>query len=135
VQLESQGKSKPFLADSRCLQQRVYHHALIREVLLKVGEQAVVFARTTLPNKVAHDLQELTHLGTKPLGEVIFSYADLRRVRLDFAKVATNQLSPLMQRKLVGQRYIWARRNTYQINKRTFIVSEFFLPALFQHAA
>jgi len=27
--------------------------------------------------------------------------------------------------------YIWARRNTYKINQNEFLVSEFFLPALF----
>jgi len=131
VQLQGQGLSKPFLTDAQCLQQRVCHHALVREVLLKVGDEAVVFARTTLSKKVAQNLQELTHLGTKPLGEVIFSYPDLRRVGLDFAKIKVSHLSILMQQQLVGESYIWARRNTYEINKRTFIVSEFFLPAIF----
>ncbi|ORU91235.1 MAG: 4-hydroxybenzoate synthetase [Cycloclasticus sp. symbiont of Poecilosclerida sp. N] len=131
VQLQGQGLSKPFLADSRCLQQHICHHALIRETLLKVGDEAVVFARTTLPRKVARELQELTHLGTKPLGEVIFSYLDLQRVGLDFAKIKVDHLSPLMQQQLVGESYIWARRNTYRVNKQAFIVSEFFLPAIF----
>ncbi len=85
-----------------------------------------------MPKKVAHDLQELTHLGSKPLGEVIFSYPDLQRVGLDFANIQVSQLSPFIQAMLIGQSHIWARRNTYQINKRSFVVSEFFLPLMFE---
>ncbi|MEO1963085.1 MAG: chorismate lyase [Cycloclasticus sp.] len=132
VDLKGQGLCKPFLADAQCLQQRTHHCALVREVLLNVGDEAVVFARTTLPKKVAHDLQELTHLGSKPLGEVIFSYPDLQRVGLDFANIQVSQLSPFIQAMLIGQSHIWARRNTYQINKRSFVVSEFFLPLMFE---
>ncbi len=132
VEVKGQGMCKPFLADAQRLQQRTHHYALVREVLLNVGDNPVVFARTTLPRKVVHDLQELTHLGSKPLGEIIFSYPDLQRVRLDFAKIQVSQLSPLIQAMLIGQSTIWARRNTYRINKRSFVVSEFFLPTMFK---
>ncbi|MEH6504511.1 MAG: chorismate lyase [Cycloclasticus sp.] len=131
VSVEGEQWANPFLADAECLKQPADCSALIREVLLKVGGQAYVFARTTLPKEVADELQELTRLGNKPLGEVIFSYPDLRRIRLDLATINVAQLSKAMQAKLVGQTAIWGRRNSYQINQQTFIVSEFFLPALY----
>lgn len=131
VSVEGEQWASPFLADAECLNQSADCPALIREVLLKVDGQAYVFARTTLPKNVADELQELTRLGNKPLGEVIFSYPDLRRTRLDLTTVGVAQLSKAMQAKLVGQTSIWGRRNTYQINKQTFIVSEFFLPVLY----
>tara|TARA_R110002074_G_scaffold145034_1_gene293167 strand:- start:38985 stop:39557 length:573 start_codon:yes stop_codon:yes gene_type:complete len=131
VNVKGEQWANPFLADAECLNQPVDCPALIREVLLKVGGQAHVFARTTLPKDVADELQELTRLGNKPLGEVIFSYPDLRRVKLDLAVINVAQLSKAMQAKLVGETSIWGRRNTYQINKHTFIVSEFFLPVLY----
>jgi len=132
VDVKQQGLSKPFLADAQCLKQPPHRYALVREVLLNVAGSPVVFARTTLPINVADGLQELTHLGTKPLGEIIFSYPNLRRVRLDFAKISVSQLSPVMQKQLVGESVIWARRNIYQINQQSFVVSEFFLPAIFK---
>ncbi|MEW4983373.1 MAG: chorismate lyase [Cycloclasticus sp.] len=134
VSLKGQGLAKSFLADAQRLNQPPYRYALTREVELNIGGKPFVFARTTLPRKVAHNLQELTHLGSKPLGEVIFSYPDLKRVRLDLAKIDAAQLNITTRKLLAGQPYIWARRNTYQINKCTFLVSEFFLPALFESA-
>lgn len=131
VCLMGQGLAKPLLADAQCLNQRPYRYALIREVMLNINDQPFVFARTTLPKKVAHSLQELTHLGSKPLGEVIFSYPALKRVRLDLAKIDSTQLNLKTQKLLDGQPHIWARRNTYKINKDVFLVNEFFLPALF----
>ena len=134
VSLKGQGLAKPFLADAQCLNQAAHRYAITREVELNLGGKPYVFARTTLPRNVAHELQELTHLGSKPLGEVIFSYPDLKRIRLDLAKIDAAQLNITTRKLLAGQPYIWARRNTYQINKCAFLVSEFFLPALFENA-
>jgi chorismate--pyruvate lyase len=131
VNVLGQGLAKPLLADARYLNQRPYRYALIREVQLNINNQPFVFARTTLPRKAAHHLQELTHLGDKPLGEVIFSDPRLKRVGLDLAKIGCHQLNLQTQKMLEGQPHIWARRNAYQLNKHVFLVSEFFLPALF----
>jgi chorismate--pyruvate lyase len=127
-----QGLSKPFLHDARCLHQPLQHVSLIREVTLSVGNEAVVFARTTLPRNTARQLQGLTHLGNKPLGEVIFSYPDLRRVGLDLAKIEVMQLDDSVKQASASATHIWARRNRYQINHCDFLVSEFFLPALYK---
>jgi len=132
VCLKGQGLAKPFLIDAQRLKQPSQHYAVIREVVLSVGDTPLVFARTTLSRKVAQDLQELTHLGSRPLGEVIFSYPNLSRVRLDFAKIQRSQLSEQAKEMIGDATYIWARRNTYKINQSEFLVSEFFLPALFK---
>ena len=131
VEVQGQGFAASHLLDAQRLKQPLHQYALVREVLLTLSNQPVVFARTTLPRKVAHRLQNLTHLGNRPLGEVIFSYPELKRVRLDLAKISVTELNQQAQKMLEGQAYIWARRNTYQMNKDAFLVSEFFLPALF----
>ena len=135
MRLEGQGLAKPFLADARQLKQRHQCHALIREVLLEVGGKPLVFARSTLSQKTAHALNELTHLGNKPLGEVIFAYPNLQRLSLDIAKIYVNQLKKGLRENLDlnGQNVIWGRRNTYQINQHAFIVNEFFLPAMYNN--
>ena len=132
VSLIDQGLNAALLSDARCLNHPTDQYALIREVFLNIGNTTAVFARSTLPKNAAFKLQGLTRLGNKPLGEIIFSYPDLQRVKLEFAKVAVSQLSPMMQEKLLGCSYIWGRRNSYQIHGCTFLVSEFFLPKLFE---
>ena len=132
VSVLAQAWARPSLTEVACLKQAPTRSALIREVFLTIGEQPAVFARSTLPREAAFQLQGLSRLGSKPLGEVIFAYPDLQRVRLEFTKISLNQLSPLIQQKLSGQRYIWGRRNSYQIAGQVFLVSEFFLPDLFE---
>lgn len=131
VSLMGQTWARPLLNDALCLGQSPDHYALVREVLLNIDNKAVVFARSTLPRSVARQLQKLTGLGSRPLGEVIFAYPDLQRVRLEFAKIPLRDLSPLVQQKMAGHRYIWGRRNSYQIKDGVFLVNEFFLPTLF----
>jgi chorismate--pyruvate lyase len=123
--------AQPFITDMQCLGGAQPAQALIREVVLYVGNRAVVFARTTLPKQVADELQELTRLGNQPLGEVIFSYPDLQRVGLDITEVDLASLNQAMQVQLKAETHVWGRRNTYQIHKRSFLVEEFFFPELY----
>jgi len=51
---------------------------------------------------------------------------------LDIAKINVNQLKKEVRESIGEQNFIWGRRNTYQINQHIFIVSEFFLPAMYQ---
>ena len=132
VSLIEQAWSRPLLNDARCLNHAADQYALTREVFLNIGDATAVFARSTLPKEVAFKLQGLTRLGNKPLGEIIFSYPDLQRVKLEFAKVPVSHLSSMLQKKLTGCSYIWGRRNSYQIQGGIFLVSEFFLPNVFE---
>ena len=122
---------QPFIIDMQRLSGSQSSQALIREVVLFVGNHAVVFARTTLPKQVSDELQELTRLGNQPLGEVIFSYPDLQRVGLDIAEIELASLNQTMQAQLKGETHVWGRRNTYQIHKLSFLVEEFFFPELY----
>jgi len=131
VNLINQAWSTPLLSDARRLNHPVDQYALIREVFLNIGDTTAVFARSTLPKDAAFKLQGLTRLGNKPLGEIIFCYPDLKRIKLEFAKVPVSQLNSMMQEKLTGYSYVWGRRNSYQIHGSVFLVSEFFLPKLF----
>ncbi len=131
LKLIEQGWSTPMLSEAQCLGEPINEDMLIREVLLKLGQQTYVFARTSLPKKLVTNVCELTELGSKPLGEVIFAYPDLKRTKLEVAKVAVNQLKKSLIPDLSAEKFIWARRNHYQIEETTFLVSEFFLPAIY----
>lgn len=132
VTVEAEGWSPTFSQDALALELGQDSGAFVREVVLKIAEIPYVFARTTIPKDSLKSLQQLTKLGNKPLGEVIFSYPELKRTRLDISSISVHQLLPSMASLLDKQASIWARRNTYDIHGNSFIVSEFFLPIMFQ---
>ena len=131
VSVAAEGWSLPFLLDAVVLRQDDKTDAFVREVILTIAGVPHVFARTTIPQKSLQDLQQLAKLGNKPLGEVIFNYPQLKRVRLDVVELERYQLSSEMANLIEDETSIWARRNTYDIDGHQFVVSEFFLPIMF----
>jgi chorismate--pyruvate lyase len=122
---------KPFLSERRQLGLPLYRFELTREVMLHHQGQPLLLARTIIPDetiKVAH--RNLAHLGTRPLGEVIFSYPNLERITMDIALVETGNWNPLIQTEVGICGQIWGRRTVYAIMGRAMIVSEFFLPQI-----
>lgn len=130
VALLQQGWDKPFTNDALVLGLGLSQRALIREVLLCVEQTPVVFARTTLPLAMVKRSQELTALGNKPLGDVIFSYPSLSRDQLDLCKLKSTQLKARVSDLCETQDTIFGRRNTYRLHHHRFVVSEFFLPSM-----
>ena len=109
---------------------------LIREVLLHAGSTPLVLARTILPEptiRIAH--RNLSHLGTRPLGEVIFAYPDLERRQRDFSCATTVNWSSAIRRSFEVDRPVWGRRSLYAIHDQPLLVAEFFLPGLFKDGA
>ena len=132
MSVQAEGQSRVFSQDAIQLEIRQNQQAFVREVLLTASGQMLVFARTTVPNGSLVALDSLTKLGRKPLGEVIFNYPDLERLYLHIAKVPREYLSEKMLLLLGEQHHIWARRNTYKIAGQVFLVTEFFLPLVFE---
>lgn len=123
---------KPAFAEE-CQQLKAPHHRyqLIREVLLHVNNTPLVLARTILPEhtiRIAH--RNLSHLGVRPLGEVIFAYPDLELRQRYFSRASTNIWSMDVQQRFQVQQAIWGRRTLYAIHNQPLLVSEFFLPAM-----
>lgn len=121
----------PYLSESRQLQLPLHRYGLIREVMLHINGKPLILARTVIPDetiKVAH--RNLAHLGTRPLGEVIFSYPDLERITMDLTVVPPESWRTGMQNKASINQPIWGRRTVYAIHKKPMLVSEFFLPEI-----
>ncbi|MGR8929185.1 MAG: chorismate--pyruvate lyase family protein [Gammaproteobacteria bacterium] len=123
---------KPAFAEE-CQALKVAHHRyhLLREVLLHVDGMPLVLARTILPEqtiRIAH--RNLSHLGTRPLGEVIFAYPDLELRKRYFSQATVNIWSSKVQNEFNLDRAIWGRRTLYAIHNQPLLVSEFFLPAV-----
>lgn len=105
--------------------------AFVRQVYLFCGSQPWVYARTVIPKETLHgELQKLTHLGSQPLGEILFDNSLIQRSRVEFTRIqpkhriyqAALQLSPITTQE------VWGRRSLFHIAKKTLIVNEFFLP-------
>jgi chorismate lyase len=124
----------PFLSERKQLQLPQHRYGLTREVMLHTNGKPLLLARTIIPEetiKVAH--RNLAHLGTRPLGEVIFSYPNLERITMDLSLIAPSEWTmPALQKAAISQP-IWGRRTVYAIQKRPMLVSEFFLPEILGH--
>lgn len=107
-------------------------HAFVREVFLTCRGVPWVFARTVIPRDVAKgQLRALTRLGTRPLGEVLFSGRDLVRSDLELARLSLSQASRTAGSpgQNTARLAIWGRRSLFLRSGQPLLVSEIFLPA------
>jgi chorismate--pyruvate lyase len=119
----------PLLSERRLLDLPEHRYALVREVMLHTQGKPLLLARTIIPEatlKGAH--RNLSHLGARPLGEVIFSYPKLERLAMDVTlMVSATWSKPAIALADINEP-IWGRRTVYAIAGRSMLVSEFFLP-------
>ncbi len=122
---------KPFISETRILQLPHRHKTLIREVMLSVADKPLIIARTIIPVETLKGAQRhLSRLGTRPLGEVIFSYPKLQRLEMDCSHVKTDCWTDAIKQQVGIDEPIWGRRTVYAIKDREMLVNEFFLPEL-----
>jgi chorismate lyase len=110
--------------------------ARIREVLLKIGDGAVVTARTVIPAETFEEMYStFTELGTRPLGHVLFELEAVRRLTADLALLDFS--FPLLAhvRDVCGYRdpdlRFWGRRNLFSLGGFPLLLTEIFLPPAF----
>ncbi|MFI3189713.1 MAG: chorismate lyase [Methylococcales bacterium] len=119
----------PFLTERQSLGLHEQRVCLTREVLLHANGKPLILARTILPSatiKIAN--RSLSKLGTRPLGEVIFSYPHLERIAMDVSLINPNEWTTRAVDVGHIQQPIWGRRTVYAIKHRQMLVIEFFLP-------
>lgn len=122
---------KPFPTEIRLLGLARQRRCLVREVLLRSGGEPLVLARTVIPAATlrgAH--RNLSRLGSRPLGEVIFADPRLQRLEMHVARVEAGDWSPRLHERVTINEPLWGRRTVYAIRHRQLLVSEFFLPEL-----
>lgn len=134
---------KSFPDESRLLHRPIYEHAMIREVLLYQNATALVFAHSVLPRASLRGAwQGLNRLGNKPLGAVLFANPRVRRTQLRYKKLHSHDaLYRQAQAQLTKHGFaaqiphlpavLWARRSIFSLNSANILVTEVFLPSLF----
>lgn len=111
--------------------------ATIREVMLLGDKQAVVFAHSVIPRQARRGpWHHLARLGNQPLGALLFANPQIKRTPLRYKKLARNHL--LYQKAVTHLPYapafLWARRSVFYLNCVSILVTEVFLPKLYDEA-
>lgn len=100
--------------------------ALVREVALRVANNAVVFARSVFPyTSLTGSLTHLRKLQNKPLGAILFNHPGMHRSPFELARLPGN--SDYLPSALHQDDDAWARRSRFTIENKALLVSEVFL--------
>lgn len=133
VQLLHQFYSRPGLSERRALAIPDYQRALIREVVLRIGNCPVVFARTVVPMKTLSGAQRrLAHLGENPLGAMLFADPNMTRTPMQVARINRGQSLYASAVSCLDEQpeSVWGRRSVFFLGHKPLLVSEIFLPAI-----
>lgn len=99
--------------------------ALIREVDLCCPGKLLLKGRTVIPLKFLNGkFSKIRHLGSRPLGEFLFSQPGLRRTRMRWCLLHPHQISFLSPTPLV------ARESIFELDHKALLLIEFFMPDL-----
>lgn len=126
--------SKPLKDEAYLLHSAMHQFALVREVLLKGNQQAVVFAHSVLPkNSLRGAWCGLGKLGNKPLGATLFANPRVKRTPISYKKLSANHAlyQHAVQYLTAKPSFLWARRSVFSLNCASILVTEVFLPQLF----
>jgi chorismate--pyruvate lyase len=127
----SQTTQKPRLDELKVFGMTMGSYALIRQVRLCCGDIAWVYARTVIPFCTLKGKQRIyANLGTRPLGAMLFADRTMQRDEVMITSLSGREL-PLA----VGapkDSTVWGRRSVFNVGDKPLLVSEYFLPALFE---
>lgn len=120
---------------SRLLGLRRGAPAQVREVHLCGAKRRLVFAQSILPcQSLQGRWRSLLRLGTRPLGQALFSDRRVRRGELQITRLQPGMR--LYQRATASldapPAQLWGRRSMFHLPKGPVLVCEFFLPAFEQ---
>jgi chorismate--pyruvate lyase len=133
VRLLRQEWGRPYADEAHALGLSPGRRAVIREVSLQRGDRPLVVARSVIPAKTLRGVdRRLAHLGTRPLGEILFADPRLRRSRLELAEIEPATWRPAWRGRAGEPRRTFGRRSQFTLGAgHTLLVAEFFLPDLF----
>lgn len=124
--------ARPMGDEAAALGRPAYESAMVREVTLCCGDEAMVFARTVIPRaSMEQGLGWLGRIGTRPLGDILFADPGTTRSPVEVVRVPRGHVLRRRSRAPAGAA-LWGRRSLFVLRGRPLLVSEFFLPRLWQ---
>lgn len=127
------GHARPNVDEYALLGLAPGHRAYVREVMLLCNDVPVVFAHSVLPLAgLRRGWNGITRLGSRSLGEALFSDPRIERQPLAYRNVRHDHpLYRATARHLaLGSSSLWARRSVFCLNGHPLLVTEVFLPAI-----
>ena len=107
--------------------------AYVREVMLLCDGVPVIFAHSVLPRAALRGgWNGITRLGSRSLGEVLFSDRRITREPLTYRQIrSSHALFRTIAKQLPpATNSLWARRSLFCLNAHPLLVSEVFLPRI-----
>jgi chorismate--pyruvate lyase len=129
----ARGFAQPFLDEALALRLSPKAQAYVRDVLLMGGGHTRVFAHSVLPRaSLRGGWCGITRLGTRPLGEALFTDPRVRRLGLTIRRLDARHPLYRAARRHTGftVHHLWARRSVFCLNGRPLLVTEVFLPPI-----
>lgn len=129
VEVRMQGWGRPFLSESRLLGILWGRLGWVREIVLSGGGKPLLLARTVAPRETLETAgRRFSRLGTRPLGEILFTCPGIERHLLEWAWLPAG----IWREADSWDRPCWGRRTLYRIGGRPLLVGEYFMPAAFK---
>jgi len=131
VRILSQAWARPCPDEARVLGMDGSGRAIIRQVQLLCEQRSWIYARTVIPAmSLRGRLQRLAHLGTRPLGAMLFADPGMQRGVVELARILPGQVlfDVALSHSRQRPQEIWGRRSVFRLADKPLLVSEVFLP-------
>jgi len=135
VQTQSMRLARAMQDEIQLLGLNSFQLATVREVTLISNQQPVVFAHSVIPRKALRGpWHALARLGNQPLGALLFANPQVKRTPLRYKKLSKHHR---LYQKAVAHvktppQHLWARRSVFYLNCASILVTEVFLPQLYE---
>jgi chorismate--pyruvate lyase len=134
VQGVRQQVGHPFADEARITGVSAQRTAWVREVILTCASLPQVYAHSVLPHaSLVGVWKRLAFLGSSPLGASLFADVRVRRASLQYCRLGARH--PLYQMAVARldqpPEFLWARRSQFWRGRRWIVVTEVFMPAMF----
>jgi len=117
---------RPRPDEARRLQMAPRELALVRQVVLRLDGEAVVFARSVFPARsLTGPLLRLRRIANQSLGTFLFAQQGMRRSPFELSLLRGD--SPFLPPELQQASPAWVRRSCFRIARRRLLVAEAFL--------
>jgi chorismate lyase len=126
VQRLFQGWGVPLPSEQRLLAVAPRELAMIREVVLSLGDNPVVFARSVFPlSSLEGKLGHLRRLQNRSLGAILFQHPSMQRSPFELSYIPGD--SGYLPGEFHQSGSAWGRRSRFDISGKKLMVSEVFL--------
>ncbi len=130
VELKSESWQQPLAEETSKLNLSGNEQAFVRESWLKTDGEYLIYARSIVPRDTYEQFSTpLKELGTRPLGELLFSDTSSYRAEMRYARVPGD--CPLFNATLDhndSKQPLWARQSLFYLKEKPLLILEVFLP-------